>query len=1018
MYLRCHSCYSLRYGTIPVEELVARAAELGVEAMALTDIQVTTGVFDFIKACREHRIHPVVGIEFREGSKLLYVGLARNNEGFHELNQFLTHRNISKDPIPAMAPEFSNVYIIYPFDNVPFLLRDNEYIGVSLKDRFKIVYSDLNKIRSKIVALQPVTYRNKSEFNLHRLLRCIDHNIILSMLRPEDQAGDDEVMLSPDEMIIAYDVLPEAIKNANRILDSCRFEFDFNEPKNKATYTGTKYGDKELLRKLIDDGFEFRYGKHNPVARARVEKELAIIDQLGFGGYFLCTWDIVRYSLSRNFFHVGRGSGANSIVAYILKITNVCPIQLNLYFERFLNPARKVPPDFDIDWSWKDRDQILDYIFKRFDPACTAFCGTVSSFKHRSIHRELGKVMGLPKAEIDQLSANPRNLHEKSREVQLIHRYADMMHTFPNQLSMHACGVLISEKPLTYYTAMNFPPKAFKTAQIDMYIAEDIGFEKFDILSQRGLGTIHSTIQLVRQTKGVDIDFNDTGLYVDHPKCNEMLSRGKTIGCFYVESPAMRGLLRRLRANNYQILVAASSVIRPGVAKSGMLREFQRRHNHPDDFEYFHPVFKEHLGETYGVMVYQEDVIKIAHFFGGLDMADADILRRGMSGKTRSSKELEKVKDRFFENCKERGYPDELTREVYRQIESFAGYSFCKSHSASYAVESYLALYLKAHYPLEFMVSAINNFGGFYRKEVYFHEARIAGGEVCQPCVNHSEVLASLHGHRIYIGLSSIEGFNLHIAEKIVEERNLGGSFESLSDFVDRLSIGIEHTESLIFAGAFRSTGRPKNELVLEARMLINKNQPKEVHQVRKLFKEPVKEWSFPVLERNAFEDAFDEIELLGFPVSCDPFQMLKTRYRGDVLVKDFLDYENKVIRIVGYLIARKDVPTVKGHMNFGTWIDSEGAFFDTTHFPDILYRWPFKGPGCYLIQGKVVVEFGFPSIEVEKTDRLPMVEDPRYNEQRVKVKLPNGSNVSPAPLTRAPYPSKHKVDELYGRKK
>ncbi|NND32607.1 MAG: DNA polymerase III subunit alpha [Saprospiraceae bacterium] len=1018
MYLNCHSYYSLRYGTIPVEELVAQAAALGIGAMALTDIHVTTGVFDFIKACREYGIHPVIGIEFRQDHKLLYVGLARNNEGFHELNKFLTYYNISKEPLPVRAPDFSNAYVIYPVDNVHHVLRENEFIGISLKDRFKVIYSELNEYRHKMVILQPVTFRNKSEFNLHKLLRCIDDNILLSMLGKKNQAGSDAVMLPPVKLKEAYQVIPEAIHNSIAILRSCQFKFDFNEPKNKATYTGTRAGDKELLQKLIDDGFQYRYGKNNPEARARVNKELDIIDQLGFGGYFLCTWDIVRYSLSRDFFHVGRGSGANSIVAYILKITNVCPIKLNLYFERFLNPARKVPPDFDIDWSWKDRDQILDYLFKRFDPACTAFCGTIGSFKHRSIHRELGKVVGLPKAEIDLLSANPQNLHEKSKEVRLIHKYAKMMQSFPNQLSMHACGVIISEKPLTYYTAMNFPPKGFKTAQIDMYIAEDIGFEKFDILSQRGLGTIHSTIELVKETRGVDIDFNNTNLYVDHPKCNEMLSKGKTIGCFYVESPAMRGLLRRLRANNYNILVAASSVIRPGVAKSGMLREFQYRHNNPDNFEYFHPVFKEHLGDTYGVMVYQEDVIKIAHYFGGLDMADGDILRRGMSGKTRSSKELEKVKDRFFSNCKKRGYPDELTNEVYRQIESFAGFSFCKSHSASYAVESYLALYLKIHFPLEFMVSAINNFGGFYRKEVYFHEVRMAGGKVCQPCVNHSDVLASLHDHDIYIGLSSIEGFNLHIAERIVVERKLGGLYESLSDFVDRLSIGIEHVELLVFVGAFRCTGKPKNELSLEARMLINKNQKRNGEHVRKLFNEPVKEWKFPVLTRNAFEDSFDEIEILGFPVSKDPFSLLKTNYRGDVQVKEFLNYENKVVRIVGYLIARKDVPTAKGHMNFGTWIDSEGSFFDTTHFPDILYRWPFKGPGCYLIQGKVVVEFGFPSIEVEKVDRLAMVDDPRYEDPRTRIRLPDGSNVSPRPLTRAPYPSKGKVDELYGRGK
>lgn len=1013
----CHSYYSLRYGTIPVERLVDLAVSHGYNALVLADINNTTGVFDFVKACRKKGVRPIIGIEFRRGGRLLYLGLARNNEGFHELNKFLTYHNISKQALPKRAPRFDHVYLIYPLQNVPDSLAENEYVGITLDDRYRVLAPGYKEIRNKVCAYHPVTFSNDAEFELHKLLRCIDKNIIRARLQEEDHAARNEIMHSPGDLLKAYEMIPQSMINSEKILADCDFQFDFLTPKNKETYTGTRYGDKELLRKLVDDGFEYRYGKHNPVARARVEKELEIIHSLGFGGYFLCTWDIVHYSLSRGFYHVGRGSGANSIVAYILKITNVCPIKLNLYFERFLNPARKVPPDFDIDWSWKDRDQILDYIFKRFDPACTAFCGTIGSFKHRSMHRELGKVLGLPKSEIDELSRNPRTMHTWGKEVQAIHKYADMLQSYPNQLSMHACGVIISEKPLTYYTAMNFPPKGFKTAQFDMYIAEDIGFEKFDILSQRGLGTIHSTIELVKETRGEKIDFNDTSLYIDHPRCNDMLSKGRTIGCFYVESPAMRGLLRRLRANNYNILVAASSVIRPGVAKSGMLREFQYRHNNPDDFEYFHPVFEEHLGETYGVMVYQEDVIKIAHYFAGLDMSDADILRRGMSGKTRSAAEFEKVKSRFFKNCKEKGYAESVTNEVFRQIESFAGYSFCKSHSASYAVESYLALFLKAHYPLEFMVSAINNFGGFYRKEVYFHEAKMAGATICQPCVNNSEVLASLDGKNIFIGLSSIDGFNLSVAEAIINERSLNGVFSSLLDFIERLSIGLEHLEVLIFSGAFRFTDCPKNELTLEARMLINKNVKKKVTSIKKLFHAPVKEWTFPTLLRNTYEDAFDEIEIIGFPISHTPFQLLKTKYRGNTKVSEFLKAEGNVIRIVGYLIARKDVPTARGHMNFGTWVDESGDFFDTTHFPDILVRWPFKGPGCYLIQGKVVVEFGFPSLEVEKVDRLPMVDDPRYEDPQSKVQLPDGSNVSPRPLTRAPYPSKNKVNELYGRR-
>ncbi|MBX2816827.1 MAG: DNA polymerase III subunit alpha [Saprospiraceae bacterium] len=1016
MYLNCHSYYSLRYGCIPVEELVEEAARAGIEAMALTDINATTGVFDFIKACRKHNIHPVVGMEFRQGNSLHFIALARNNEGYREINDFRTQYSISKDPLPKFAPEFSNVFVIYPFDMAPKNLSEHEFVGISRQDRFKVYASRYHRDRDKLVVLHTITFRNKREYNLHRLLRCIDNNVLLAKLAHTAQAKEDECFLSPQEIVTAFEAFPTAIHNANKILAQCNFEFNFLEPKNKETYTGTRYGDKQLLRKLVEDGFSYRYRKDDQTAWTRVEKELDIIHELGFGGYFLCTWDIVHYSMSRGFFHVGRGSGANSIVAYILKITNVCPMKLDLYFERFLNPARKVPPDFDIDWSWKDRDAILDYLFKRFDPDCTAFCGTIGSFKHRSLHRELGKVFGLAKGEIDVMSRNPRDLHEKSREVTLIHKYADMLRGFPNQRSMHACGVIISEKPISYYTAMDFPPKGFRTAQIDMYIAEDIGFEKLDILSQRGLGTIKSTIDLVAQTKGDKIDFNQTASYVDYPACNEMLSRGKTIGCFYVESPAMRGLLRRLRANNYPILVAASSVIRPGVAKSGMLREFQYRHNNPDDFEYFHPIFEKHLGETYGVMVYQEDVIKIAHHYAGLDMADADILRRGMSGKTRSAQELEKVRERFFKNCEERGYDPKVTHEVFRQIESFAGFSFCKSHSASYAVESYLALYLKHHYPLEFMVCAINNFGGFYRKEVYLHEAKMHGAIIRQPCVNTSEVLAHLKGKEVFIGFSSIEGFNLAIAERIVDERLRHGRYDSLHDFVERTQIGLEHCELLIFVGAFRFLGQGKNELVLEMRMLISKKKSVQ-HVPPKLFRPPkTKDWKFPVLERNPFEDAFDEIELLGFPVTCSPFDMIKTSYRGDVVVGDFLKKEDRTIRIVGYLIARKDVPTNRGHMNFGTWVDCEGAYFDTTHFPDILRRWPFKGPGCYLMQAKVAVEFGFPSLEIEKMERLPMIDDPRYSDVRHKTGLRDGSNVSPRPLTRAPYPSKREVDKLYRR--
>src|SRR5690606_20901316 len=638
-------------------------------------------------------------------------------------------------------------------------------------------------------------------------------------------------------------------------------------------------------------GLKKRYGDNHPASRQRAEKELKVIDELGFSGYFLITWDIIRYSNSLGFMHIGRGSGANSIIAYCLGITDICPIELDLYFERFLNLNRKTPPDFDIDWSWQERDTILEYIFDRYGKEHVAFCGTNVEFKYRSIFREVGKVFGLPKEELDALASNPVDQHDDNSVVKLVHKYGKLLEKYPNQRSMHSCGIIISEEPITDFTALEMPPKGFPIVQFDMHIAEEIGFEKFDILSQRGIGSINDTVRLIRKNRQINVDIRDTTISKNEKSCNDKLSRSKTIGCFYIESPPMRGLLRRLKCKDYKTLVAASSIIRPGVAQSGMMKEYIFRHNHPDQFEYFHEVFEEHLGDTYGIMVYQEDVIKIAMHFGGLSAADGDVLRRAMSGKGRSLAALQRVKDNFFTSCKQQGHPEELSREVYRQIESFAGYSFCKAHSASYAVESYQSLYLKTYYPIEFMVAVINNQGGFYRTEVYVHEARMSGATILTPCVNKSEYETTLYNQDIYLGLMHLQSLESKIGTLIPQERNKNGDYRPLEDFVRRIPIGIEGLQILIFVGAFRFTGKSKSELLVQARLLLVNFTPEDRNGL--LINEPVKEYKLPKLKRSVFEDAFDEIELLSFPVSCTPFDLLKTKYRGHVMAKD-LNYYHK----------------------------------------------------------------------------------------------------------------------------
>jgi DNA-directed DNA polymerase III PolC len=961
-----------------VEQLVLKAQAAGADTIALTDINNSTAIPEFAGECSKNNIRPVAGIEFRNDNELQYIGIARNNRGLQELNEFLSDLNFNKSSVPFPAPQFSESYIIYSLKKIPDRkLFYNERIGIRPHELNSLLTLIPSLNRNLMVMLQPVTFAGTDDLFIHRSLRAVDNNILLSHLKPAHCAAENEFFKTAAENEKIFKDYPWLINNTQKLLDDCNLQFDRESLKNKKLYSASRYDDKLLLEKLAWDGMIYRYGKQNSEAKKRIKHELEIIDRLGFSSYFLITWDIVRYSMSRGFYHVGRGSGANSVVAYCLKITNVDPIDLNLYFERFINPKRSSPPDFDIDYSWKERDEVIDYIFKRYGYGHTALLGTMSTFRGKSIVRELGKVHGLPKEEIDSLIDNPSAETNRNEITNLIFSTGLKIADFPNMRSIHAGGILISEEPITCYTALDMPPKGFPTTQWDMYTAEEIGFEKLDILSQRGIGHIRESAEIILRNRGIDVDVHAVQKFKKDEKVKEYLKIGETKGCFYIESPAMRGLLKKLRCDNYTTLVAASSVIRPGVARSGMMKEYIYRFHNPGKFEYIHPVMKEQLEETFGVMVYQEDVLKVCHHFAGLDLADADTLRRAMSGKHRSKQEMQRIVERFFTNCHEKGYSDEVTKEVWRQIESFAGYSFSKAHSASYAVESFQSLYLKAHYPLEFIVAVINNFGGFYRTWVYVHEARRCGATIQLPCVNKSNYKTTIYDTDIYIGFIHIMSLEYKLAQSIEEIRNAEGPFSDLNDFVTRVNPGLEQVILLIKSGAFRFTGKKKAVLLWEAHMMINKNKPESI---RPLFSSPVRDFSLPDLVQGKIEDVYDEIELFGFPVTMSWFDMLETSFRGEVSARRMNEYTGKRIRMVGHLVTVKYIKTIKNDwMNFGCFIDAEGNFFDTTHFSQSLKNWPFKGSGTYLILGKVVEEFGFPSLEVEKMAKLPVKPDQRY---------------------------------------
>ncbi|WP_276484072.1 DNA polymerase III subunit alpha [Paraflavitalea pollutisoli] len=1041
MYLNCKTYFSLKYGTFSTEALVQEGSDkgvAGVSAMALTNINSTADAWPFVTHCRAAGIKPILGAEIRNGDELLYILIAANNKGFEWINSFISAHLRENKPFPAAAAittfffQPDDGFIIYPLLAKPVetLLR-NERIGVRPSEVNKL-HSLPAAHRDKLVMLQPVTFQDKDYHYVHRLLRAIDHNVVVSKLPPTAVCGADEYFVPQDQLLRAFGEYPAIITNTLRLQEACHIEMDGPAPKNRKYFTTAREDDRRLLHKLATDGLKQRYGYHKAAAE-RVQKELKVIDDLGFTAYFLITWDIIRYAKSRGFYHVGRGSGANSIVAYCLTITDVDPLELNLYFERFLNPERSSPPDFDIDFSWLDRDEIIDYVFKRYGEQYVSLVGAYVTFQERAVVRELAKVFGLPESEIHGLSTLPhitataftawqqlrnepasfddyhkgvayyqtnnlpvnyaaiilrlgkkyRLTEEAMAALQLspmalgvidevtwkILYYSRFIHQFPNHISIHAGGMLISEEPIHAYSATFFPPKGFPTTQIDMHIAEDISLDKLDVLSQRGLGHIKETVKLVYQNQGIRIQIDEVEKFKKDAIVKRNLKSVNTIGCFYIESPAMRQLLSKLRCDTYEALVVASSIIRPGVASSGMMREYIIRYLNPQETKYLHPVMEEILGETFGVMVFQEDVMKVAHHFAGFTLAQADTLRRAMSGKYRSHNRFALMKEQFFHNCAVKGHTPELAGEVWRQMESFAGYSFCKAHSASFAVESFQDLYLKTYYPIEFMVGVINNFGGFYTTELYFIELRKAGGIPHLPCVNHSEYLTNINGKDVYAGLVHLKNLEQSLAYYVVNERKRHGPYLHLQDFIARTALPAEALNVLISIGAFRFTGKSKKQLLWEANFLQKRYSAPVLPNA--LFKEKPVDFQLPDLSDNPIDDMYDEIELLGFPFR-NPFELLDPPQATGLAATELPRCLGKPVELVLYFIDYKVVPTANNTtMSFGAFLDEHLNWVDTVHFPPSFRQYPLKGKGFYHIRGKVIEDFGHYSVEVSFLEKL-----------------------------------------------
>ncbi len=987
MLLNCHSYFSLRYGALSEKEILETAIALGYDQVVLTDINSTSGCLNFLRLAESMPIDAHIGIDFRNGVEQQYVGIPLNHDGYLELNDFLSFHLHEKKEFPRWAPPFKNALVIYPYsDKVSDkrILEDHEYLGIDLNQLNRLDF--IKDRKDKIVLLHSASFRHKRDYNTHRLLRAIDNNTLLSKLPQTEQASSEDKWIDATEMREKLSDFPEILSKTTEIINQCSLNFDFSDTRpnqNLQNFNSTAEQDIEQLKDLCQAGIPLRYGKISPAIQERIDKEINTIVELGFVSFFLVTWDILEYARSKGYYYVGRGSGANSIVAYLLRITDVDPIELDLYFERFMNLYRKSPPDFDIDFSWRDREDVTRYIFNKYGPSGrAALICTYNTFKYSAAIRELGKVFGLPKENLDKLSRGRYAYSDLDDLEQQVVRYSRYLDGKPNLLSVHAGGILISEKPIHHFTSTFLPPKGFPTTHFDMVIAEDVGLYKYDILGQRGLAKIKETIDIVRtnQPENADFDIHAVSDFKKDKGINDMIASAQCMGCFYVESPAMRMLLRKLSVDNYLGLVAASSIIRPGVAKSGMMREYILRHKYPERRKEAHPILQKIMPETYGIMVYQEDVIKVAHLFAGLSLSESDVLRRAMSGKYRGREEFEQIRDKFFLSCHQKGYDKKTVTEVWLQIESFAGYAFAKGHSASYAVESYQTLFLKHYYPLEYMTAVLNNGGGFYRPEIYLHEARMKGATIVPPDVNTSDYTCHISNKTITLGLMFVTGIDHETAFKIVSERKKNGAFTSLLDFVERVHIPLELIDKLVRIGAFRWIEKPKKELLWQAYHL--KNHIPTQNTTATLFPREEKDYTIPQFQIDPLEEVYEQIEILGFPLTS-PFQLIKDPPHSYLKASQLVENIGKEVEIYGYLVTYKTTKTKQGKkMNFGTYVDIEGHFIDTVAFPTIANKYPHRGIGIYRIVGKVVDEFGFQTIEVKELHKIEYHQDVRYTEE------------------------------------
>ena len=885
IHLHTHSEYSLLDGASRLKDLVAKAKELGMPAIALTDHGVMYGIIEFYEQAKKQGIKPIIGCEVyvAPGSRFdkargdesytHLVSLAENNQGYRNLMKLVTlsffdgfyykprvdkeileqyhegliassaclagqvARHLMQDNYEAAKEEA--LYFNTLFGRGSFFLEVQDHGIPEQKKVNEGMFKLSEDTGTPIIATNDIHYTNRDDAPAHDVLLCIQTGSTLADTTRMKFNSDNFYLKSGEEMAALFPGRPGVLENTLKIAERCNVEIKFGEYLLPNYDIPEGYTADEYFEKLCHEGFEKRYPNAGDQYKERLEYEIGVIKQMGFPGYFLVVQDFVRYAKSQGIkVGPGRGSAAGSMVAFCLEITNVDPMKYDLLFERFLNPERISMPDIDIDFCFERRPEVIEYVTQKYGEDKVAQIITFGTMAARAAIRDAGRVFDIPYGRVDKIAkmipegfneGRPwtidaaiehvpelKDAYENDPEVtRQILDMAKNLEGLVRQDSIHAAGVVISDQELTNRTPVQRKGEAEIVTQYSMGSIEKIGLLKIDFLGLRTLTVIDNAVKNINKKHGVDIDI-DT-IPDDDKTTYELLQKGETTGVFQLESTGMRSLLRDLQPTAFTDIIALLALYRPGPLGSGMVKDFVERKHGQKSISYPHEMLEPILKETYGVMVYQEQVMRIASTMAGFSMGQADTLRKAMGKKL--PEVLTKLRRQFVEGSVENGVEEGLAGKIFDLIVHFAGYGFNKSHSTAYAVVSWQTAWLKAHYPVEFMAALLTSIMGNKDKVAqYINECRRMNVEILPPDVNESYRDFTVVGSSIRFGLSAVRNVGEGAIEGIISEREHGGQFKSIYDFCRRVGMGVLNKrtiESLIKGGAFDSCNVSRKQLLL-----------------------------------------------------------------------------------------------------------------------------------------------------------------------------------------------------------